>query len=646
MVASKFNKLFEKLVVGSRELPNRIIFGAHPTNFARNNMLTEQHVAYYQARAKGGAGLIVLEEQVVHPSDLPYEKALLGYRSEIVAGYRQVAVAVHDYGSMVVAQLNHSGMQSEGSTGMRELWAPSPVPDVVSREVPKAMEPTDLRAVVDGFALVAAHTVEGGLDGVEINAAQFSLLRQFMSPLTNLRTDPYGGELDNRLRMTKEVLLAVRQAIGKDRILGLRLCGDEFAPWGGLTPADSVAIAKNLANLQIIDYMTIAVGSLFTLNLTPATHYSAEGFAVGVASAIKTSVSVPVFAEGRIHRPAYAEEIVRDGLVDAVAMNRALIADPNLPAKLFAGRVGAVQGCLSCNQGCHVRRSMGKPLTCLINPHVGVEDLDKERQEQVKSKKVMVIGGGPAGMAVADRLAERGHQVSLWEARTRLGGELGANLERPEYASLLQTWELALAEHQVRVVTGWLIEEDTVWSEQPDTVIVATGSIDGTPPVIPDECAYCSARVALEMNLQGQTILFWDEIGDQLMARTVEKLIAAGNKLYFVTPDLFAGNKLAATGELGIWNQRIMNEQTEIFPITRIKEVKDRVAIIQHIYSGQLITLSGIDQFIYNCWPQPNDRLYRSLLDRVPEIYRVGDCLAPRGIGAAVREGYLVGNSI
>ncbi|MEN6461741.1 MAG: FAD-dependent oxidoreductase [Syntrophomonas sp.] len=642
----KPNVLFEKLVVGAVELPNRIIFGSHPTNFAKNNLFTDQHVAYYEARARGGAGLIVLEEQSVHPSDLPYEKIPFGFNVGIIEGYQKIANAVHKHGGKVVAQLNHSGMQSEGSTSMHELWAPSAMADVVSGEVAKAMEPEDIKAVVAGFARVTEHAVKGDLDGVEINAAQFSLLRQFMSPLTNTRSDIYGGELENRLLFTKEVLLAVRQKLGPQKLLGLRLCGDEFAPWGGITPQDAMEIARNLARLNIIDYLAITVGSLYTLNLTPATYYAEEGFAVGVASEIKKAVTIPVFAEGRIHRPQYAKSIIEQGLVDAVCMNRALIADPELPNKVANGIEEEVIGCLSCNQGCVVRRSMGKPLFCQVNPVVGEEIKQKPRRKPLKAKQILVVGGGPAGMEAAALAAERGHKVTLWEERPHLGGHLADNADKREYVSILNLWERLLAKYRVKVVTAKTAQVTDILAEQADAVILATGSKDGEPPIAAQECPGFSARTALNTELRDKTILFWDEIGDQLTARTVGKLFNDGNKVYFVTSDLFAGNKMAATFELNSFNPILMNGAAGIYPMSQIVEIKNQTAIIKHIYSGVATTISGIDTFVYNCWSKPNDIIYNLLLGQVKELHRIGDCVAPRGIGYAVREGFMLGNSI
>lgn len=647
MVKSQFEKLLSKITVGALELPNRIIFGSHPTNFAKGNLLTDQHIAYYGHRAKGGAGMIVLEEQLVHPSDLPYEKATFGYHKEIVPGYRRVADAVHQYGAVVVAQLNHSGMQSEGSTSMKELWAPSAVPDVVSREVPKAMEEQDIREVIEGFAKVAGHVAEGGLDGVEINAAQFSLVRQFMSPLTNHRGDSYGGDLTNRLSFCVEILQSVRKELGKDKILGIKLCGDEFAPWGGLTPEDAVVIAQELEKLNLLDYITVSVGSLYSLHLSMATNFSQEGLSMDVASKIKAAVKLPVFAEGRIHRPDYAAAIIEEGKVDGVSMNRALIADPELPAKLIKKQTDSIRECISCNQGCQARRSMGKPLACLLNPLVGIEAKeDKHKLYRTTSpKQVLVVGGGPAGMEAARVAALRGHQVSLWEANSSLGGALSVYAQFvPELTRVIETWKKELDLLQVWVVTDKESSVEDILSQKPDVLVLATGSRDVKSNFNVKNCQVKTAREVVSNQVEGgKTILFWDEIGDQLMARTVEKLLAAGNKIYFVTHDLFPGDKLAGTMELNSWNPRLMNDTTEIFPLCKIKEINGTQGVIVNKYSGKTMILSGIDTFVYNCWPKPNDGLYQTIKEQVKEVYRVGDCLAPRGIGPAVREGYMVG---
>jgi len=286
--------LFQPLTLGPREAQNRIIFGSHTTNFAHNNLLSQQHADYYAARAKGGAGVVVVEEHIVHPSDLPYERAVLGYLPNTAHALAAVVGRIHAHDSLAIVQLNHNGQQGTSDHTQRELWGPSPVPNVSSREVPKTMEQTDIDAVIAGFVHVALATVQGGADGVELQVSDTSLLRQFLSPLTNQRSDSYGGSLANRLRFLQETIEAVHAALGPNRVLGLRFCGDELAPWAGLTPEQGVEIAQLLVATERIDYMTITMGSILSAHMFPfnATMHVPLGYAVQLASAIKTVVNV------------------------------------------------------------------------------------------------------------------------------------------------------------------------------------------------------------------------------------------------------------------------------------------------------------------------------------------------------------------
>src|SRR2546421_11408963 len=231
---------FQPLSIGPRELRNRIIFGSHTTNYAQHNLLSNRHAGYYAARAQGGAGAIVLEEHIVHPSDLPYANALLGYLPETPAAIARVTERIHTHNSLVLVQLNHNGQQSTSNHSQQELWAPSAVPDVASREMPKVMELADIQAVIEGLALVARYVKQSGADGLELQIADRSLLRQFLSPLTNQREDQYGGPLENRLRFVQETLEAVAAALGPDCVLGVRFCADEQVPWSGITPVHRI----------------------------------------------------------------------------------------------------------------------------------------------------------------------------------------------------------------------------------------------------------------------------------------------------------------------------------------------------------------------------------------------------------------------
>jgi 2,4-dienoyl-CoA reductase-like NADH-dependent reductase (Old Yellow Enzyme family) len=367
-----YDRLFQSLKIGPRETRNRILFGSHTTNLAHHNLLSQRHADYYAARARGGAGIIVLEEHIVHPSDMPYESAVLGYLPAAAQAVANVVERVHVHGALALVQLNHNGQQSTSYHHQREMWAPSPVPDVASREVPKQMEHADIRAVIAGFAQVACTVTQAGADGVELQVADRSLLRQFLSPLTNQRGDTYGGTLENRLRFVQETLEAVHAAIGPDRVLGMRFCADELAPWAGLTPEQSVEIARLLTTSGRVDYITVTTGSIFSTHMFPfqASMHVSPAYAAHLASAIKAAVNVPVFAAGRIMTAAQAERILAEGQAGGVEMIRALIADPNLPRLSQEGHAGRVRPCIACNQGCQVRGEMNATISCSVNPDV------------------------------------------------------------------------------------------------------------------------------------------------------------------------------------------------------------------------------------------------------------------------------------
>src|SRR5579863_2629834 len=403
------HKLFQPLDIGPRQARNRIIFGSHTTNFAQHNLLSDLHADYYAARAEGGAGIVVSEEHIVHPSDLPYEYALMGYLPETPTAIAKVSERIHQYGSLAIVQLNHNGQQSVSDHRQREIWAPSAVPDVSSREVPKAMEQADITAVIEGFALTARHVRQGGADGVELQISDRSLLRQFLSPLTNQRTDQYGGALENRLRFVQETIEAVATALGNDRVLGIRLCADELAPWAGLTPEQGVEIARILTETDRVHYITITMGSIFSTQMFPfhASMHTPHGYAAQLASAIKATVSVPVFTAGRIMSTMEAERILSEEQADGVEMIRALIADPSLPKLSHEGHTEEVRPCLSCNQGCQVRSVMNVRIGCNVNPDIlhaqptPLTTIKNRRTQPAPMHPVIIIGGGPAGMEAA-----------------------------------------------------------------------------------------------------------------------------------------------------------------------------------------------------------------------------------------------------
>src|ERR687893_2891817 len=393
------------LRVGPLTLPNRLVLPAHLTNYAVDGRFTERHAAYYAARAAGGAGLIVTEECSTDPADRPYEKLVRGHDPAVLPGMRRVADAVHAHGVPVFAQVNHNGGQSDSLHGRTPVLAPSPVPDPLFREVPREASTADLARLVAGYADVAARCAAAGFDGVEVQASQSSLVRQFLSRATNRRADRYGGPLEHRARFLVEVLTAVREALGPGRALGVRLADEEGVD-GGTTLAEAVATARLLAERGLVDYVSTTVGvATTTLDRVVPPMTTPPGYARYLSAAIRAAVDVPVVGVGRFLTPAQVERALAMSDCDLVGAVRAQIADPEFAAKALTGRDGEVRRCLGCNQECVARVGLNRPLGCVANPRAGREaPLPVPRRR----RRVLVVGAGPAGLRAAATAASRG----------------------------------------------------------------------------------------------------------------------------------------------------------------------------------------------------------------------------------------------
>ncbi|KWX10486.1 2,4-dienoyl-CoA reductase, partial [Carbonactinospora thermoautotrophica] len=329
----RYRYLFKPLRIGPVTVRNRIVFSAHLTNYAEDGHPSEQHAAYYEARAAGGAGLIITEEHSTHPTDWPYEKLIHGFHPSVVPGYRRITERVHRHGVPIFAQINHNGGQASSMYSRLPVWAPSPVPDPMFREVPKAVELHEIREIVAGYGTVAGHCAEGGFDGVELQCSHSSIVRGFLSPATNRRTDAYGGSLENRARILLEIIDAVREAIGPHRALGVRICGDELIE-GGTTIDEAVGIARLVEATGKVDYINTSIGvATATLYMIEASMHIPPGYALFIPSAIRKAVRLPVIGVGRFKDPLQADRALAEGHCDLVGVVRGQIADPDFVAK-------------------------------------------------------------------------------------------------------------------------------------------------------------------------------------------------------------------------------------------------------------------------------------------------------------------------
>ncbi|MEL7563603.1 MAG: mycofactocin system FadH/OYE family oxidoreductase 2 [Dehalobacterium sp.] len=652
-MSKQFPYLSSPIKLGNVQLRNRVVFSAHLTNFAEDNLPSEKHAYYYAERAKGGAGLIITEELSVHPSDHAYEKLIDGFKEEALPGYRKMTGLVHKYGAKIFAQLNHNGNQATGMYNDSAVWGASPISDPLFREVPKEIDQFDIDELIRFYAKSAKLAKEGGFDGIEFQCSHSSLLRQFLSPYTNRREDGYGGSPENRLRLLREVAQAVREAVGQEFCLGLRLSGEEFVD-EGLSLQDVVNIARNIEGMGIFNYFNTSVGI--------ATHflYLVEGpmclppaYAVYMSSAIKQAVSLPVITVGRIKDPNQAEQVIRKGHADLVGIVRAQISDAYFAHKSFNGQEKLIRGCLSCNQDCIGRVGMNRPIGCVQNPTVGKEKIWGEGMinSVLKPKKIFVIGGGPAGMQAAITAAKKGHQVTLFEQEGELGGQVRYASQLPhraEFGDNMRNFLNELKTVSVEVNLKCRITDKDILDSGPEAVIIATGSLPQRPYL--GGCDQKNVFTVVELLTQnvsiGEKVIVIDQLGFYQATGIAEMLADQGKQVEVISPALYVGQGLGRTLDLDLWYQRARKKKIKLTPNVSFLGVEgDKVKGIDN-YSGQELSWENIDNVILAIPHRTNDELYFSLKGKVPSLYRIGDCLAPRRLDSAIYEGFKVASML
>ena len=647
-----YKHLFTPLRIGPITLANRIVFSAHLTNYAEDGLPSAQHVAYYTARAIGGVGLIITEEHSTHPTDWPYEKLIHGFHPEVIPGYRAITEAVHAHGVPILAQINHNGGQASSMFSRLPVWAPSPVPDPLFREVPKAVDTHEIAEIVHGYGLVAGHCAQGGFDGVELQCSHSSIVRGFLSPATNRRTDAYGGTLDNRARILVEIIAAVRDAIGPTRALGVRICGDELID-GGTRIDEAVEVARIVEATGKVDYINTSIGvATATLFMIEASMHIPPGYAMFIPSAIRQAVRLPVIGVGRFKDPLQADRALEEGSCDLVGVVRGQIADPDFAAKARAGEATHIRTCLSCNQECVGRMGLNRWLGCIENPRTGKESVTLA-PPRVRGRRVVVVGGGPGGLQAAATAAGRGHRVTLLERAPRTGGQVAVAASVPSRAEFLDIVRNLLAECQrlgVEVRTGVNADADAVHALRPDAVVVATGAAPDRPWWAADLARVVDVRDVLEGRAtpEGRVVVV-DDLGFHQATSTAELLTDRGCTVEVCTPGMVVGQDLGVTLDMEGWNVRAaakgITQSTDLVVMGARAEGDTVVLDLLHHPTGTNIERS-CDWVVVSTHQRPEDALWHALRDSSFELHRVGDCLTPRRAHAAVIEGHRAGAAI
>jgi len=652
--ASSFPHLFSPLELRGTVLRNRIFSTGHMTTMVTGGLPNDDLVAYHEARARGGAGLIIVEVAAVHETAIFTAHTISAVDDRCIPGYRQIAEACHAHDCKVFGQLFHPGREIieslDGSTPVS--YSASATPNERFHVTPMPMPRALIAEVVEGYGAAAARMKAAGLDGVEIVASHGYLPAQFLNPRVNRRNDLYGGSDENRLRFLREIVEAIRGAVGEDFCVGMRISGDEKSHQG-LTPDEVVAACAALDADGGLDYFNVIAGSSATL--TGSVHIVPPmtvegGYVAPYAAAVKARVASPVFVAGRINQPQIAEQVLRSGQADMCGMTRAMICDPEMANKAREGRIDDIRACIACNQACIGHMLMGYPISCIQHPETGRERTLGRYGPAARPRKILVAGGGPAGMKAAAVAAARGHDVTLYEAGPQLGGQaLLAQLlpGRAEFGGIVTNLTREMERAGARVVRNTRVDAALVAREAPDAVIVATGARPRTPEIEGADVAHVVNPWQVlkdEVNV-GASVVVADWRCDWIGLGLAEKLARDGCRVRLCVNGYMPGQTIQQYVRDN-WIGTLHRLGVEVIPYVRLYGVDEDTVYLQHTTSGEPVICEGVDTLVAALGHERVADLADALADYAGEVHLIGDCLAPRTAEEAVLEGLKVARAL
>jgi 2,4-dienoyl-CoA reductase-like NADH-dependent reductase (Old Yellow Enzyme family)/thioredoxin reductase len=645
-MAGAFPTLFSPLDVGPRTVKNRICCSAHADSLAEDGMPTERTVRYYELKARGGVGFMMCfgSASVHRTSPARDWNGVELFEDRVIPHLQKFSETMHRYGVPCVAQITHRGRRGRSNDTWERMFAPSPVREPNHRETPHPLDAGTIREFIAAFADAAGRLQKGGFDGCEVMASHCHLIDQFWTPNANERADEYGGDLANRLRFATEVLQAVRERVGKDFIVGIRMAGDDFTD-GGIDNAVCKEIAGRLSDLRVLDYFNVIGGSAETYN-GEAAAVPDMSFPLGVyaplAAAIRSVVEVPVIATARINDPAVAERILKEGQADLCIMNRALIADPDMPNKAKEGRLDDIRQCMGYNQGCIDRIYTGRGVTCVQNAVIGRESAWAELPRATKALKVVLVGGGPAGLECARVARLRGHNVVLFERNQELGGQTLIARKAParqDFDGACRYAALQCKKLGVELRVGVVADVAVICRENPDVVVLATGARPFKPKLSGIDDAYNAWEVLQGTEVPGTSILVIDEEYGFQGPSVAEFLLDQGKSVEIVTSERALGNFLGATTGPPVF-RRLFGKGIKLHCNLRVVDLSSNQAAVQNVWIGTEEVLGPYDAFVYAYGGAANCDLEKELTGKVPRVELIGDCFAPRSLQHAILEGH------
>lgn len=633
MEYKKFPYLFSEGNIGNITCRNRIVMPAMETNFAEETgEVNDRVVSYYERRAKGGVGLIIIEGACIAKEGKGFKNDIGIDGDHLIPGLKKLVNAVKRYGAKIAIQLLHAGRQTKSKITGLPIVAPSAIACSSIRDIPVALTKNKIIQIENQYADAARRAKESGFDSIEVHGAHGYLIHQFLSPLSNKRKDVYGGSKKGRLRFALEVLKKIRSAVGDDYPVIFRISAKEFID-GGIDLPLSTYYCKELNPwVQAIHVSSGAYGSE-TWMVQPYSHE--PGLLVPFAGHIKKEIDIPVITVGRIHSPKLANKVIAEENADFIAIGRALIADPDLPVKAEKGDTGEIWNCLSCNIGCVDRLSLQYDAACLVNPWMGKESVITDKMDEAKI--CLICGGGPSGISAAVGLAERGAKVILAE-RNKIGGQLNLAARIPSkkhFTRLIERYIRRLEELGVEVVK-LKANINFVKKVDPQLVVLATGSVPNilTLPGL-NNIKHMTYVEAFDEEINENNIIIIG--GGATGCELAEYLLNKGKTVTIVDKKKQLASELNSMRKILL--AHLNKLALKIYTNTEVVQIKKSCIILKKNRCEKIL-LKGVSCLIFACGVKPTNQLGKELTNAGIDFVSIGDCRKPQNAFWAIREGF------